>query len=97
MSLSTHVKDYILELHGSLHVILLSRQLGDLTEKLLKRVHCSKGHTVERNTFQDWLSAANSKWHQYAKQLERTGTQPRTNPDGDVYHSYSTEEDNLTG
>ena len=50
----------------------------------LKRVHCSRGHTVDRESFQAWLSAANPKWHQYAKELERTGAQPRTNPDGDV-------------
>ncbi|KAF8906251.1 DHS-like NAD/FAD-binding domain-containing protein [Gymnopilus junonius] len=50
----------------------------------LHRVHCSRGHVVARNTFQDWLSAANPQWHEYADELERTGTQPRTNPDGDV-------------
>ncbi|KIM44686.1 hypothetical protein M413DRAFT_25129 [Hebeloma cylindrosporum] len=50
----------------------------------LHRVHCSSGHKVDRDTFQDWLSAANPEWRQYAEDLERTGTQPRTNPDGDV-------------
>ncbi|KAF8966357.1 DHS-like NAD/FAD-binding domain-containing protein [Flammula alnicola] len=50
----------------------------------LHRVHCNRGHSVDRDTFQEWLSAANPKWHQYAEELERTGTQPRTNPDGDV-------------
>ena len=50
----------------------------------LQRVHCSRGHTVDRESFQTWLSAANPKWHQYAKELERTKAQPRTNPDGDV-------------
>lgn len=47
-------------------------------------MQCSNGHRVDRDTFQDWLSAANPEWHQYAQNLERTGTQPRTNPDGDV-------------
>lgn len=50
----------------------------------LQRVHCNRGHTVDRESFQAWLSAANPIWHQYAKELERTGVQPRTNPDGDV-------------
>jgi len=50
----------------------------------LHRVHCSRGHTVDRESFQAWLSAANPKWHQYAEDLERTKAQPRTNPDGDV-------------
>ncbi|TFK39838.1 DHS-like NAD/FAD-binding domain-containing protein [Crucibulum laeve] len=50
----------------------------------LHRVRCKNGHVVDRNTFQDWLSLANPKWYEYAQELERTGTQPRTNPDGDV-------------
>ncbi|KJA28037.1 hypothetical protein HYPSUDRAFT_130163 [Hypholoma sublateritium FD-334 SS-4] len=50
----------------------------------LHHVQCSKGHTVDRDTFQEWLSLANPKWHQYAQELELTGNQPRTNPDGDV-------------
>ncbi|PPQ67858.1 hypothetical protein CVT25_010297 [Psilocybe cyanescens] len=50
----------------------------------LHHVHCNRGHVVDRNTFQDRLSAANPKWYQYAEELERIGMQPRTNPDGDV-------------
>ncbi|EPQ56252.1 DHS-like NAD/FAD-binding domain-containing protein [Gloeophyllum trabeum ATCC 11539] len=50
----------------------------------LHKVHCNHGHTVDRETFQDWLSAANPQWKAYADDLERTGRQPRTNPDGDV-------------
>jgi len=63
---------------------LLSDDVLSLNLSLFKHVHCSNGHKVDRNTFQDWLSAANPGWHQYAEDLERTGTQPRTNPDGDV-------------
>ena len=50
----------------------------------LQRVHCSRGHTVDRESFQAWLSAENPKWHQYAMELERARALPRTNPDGDV-------------
>ncbi|KXN87442.1 NAD-dependent protein deacetylase SIR4 [Leucoagaricus sp. SymC.cos] len=50
----------------------------------LHKVHCSRGHIVDRNMFQDWLSSANPKWFAYAQEMERTNTQPRTNPDGDV-------------
>ncbi|KAF8159489.1 DHS-like NAD/FAD-binding domain-containing protein [Crassisporium funariophilum] len=50
----------------------------------LHRVRCIRGHNIDRNTFQDWLSSANPKWQEYAEELEQTGTQPRTNPDGDV-------------
>ncbi|KDR80691.1 hypothetical protein GALMADRAFT_153142 [Galerina marginata CBS 339.88] len=50
----------------------------------LHRVHCNRGHVFNRDIFQDWLSAANPRWRQYAEELESTGTQPRTNPDGDV-------------
>jgi NAD-dependent deacetylase sirtuin 4 len=50
----------------------------------LQSVHCSRGHTVDRESFQARLSAANPKWHQYARELKRTRAQPKTNPDGDV-------------
>ncbi|KAF9454292.1 DHS-like NAD/FAD-binding domain-containing protein [Macrolepiota fuliginosa MF-IS2] len=50
----------------------------------LHRVHCNRGHVVDRGTFQDWLSSANPSWFAYAQEMERMGTQPRTNPDGDV-------------
>lgn len=50
----------------------------------LHKVHCSHGHVVERNEFQDRLSAANPQWKAFADDLEITGRRPRTNPDGDV-------------
>ncbi|KAF9477605.1 DHS-like NAD/FAD-binding domain-containing protein [Pholiota conissans] len=50
----------------------------------LHHVHCSRGHIVDRSAFQERLSWVNPKWHEYAEELERTGAQPRTNPDGDV-------------
>lgn len=49
-----------------------------------KRVQCNKGHTIDRGTFQEWLSLVNPQWYQFARRLESTGSQPRTNPDGDV-------------
>ncbi|THV02489.1 DHS-like NAD/FAD-binding domain-containing protein [Dendrothele bispora CBS 962.96] len=50
----------------------------------LHRVRCKHGHLVDRDTFQEWLSTANPQWKEFAEEIERTGTQPRTNPDGDV-------------
>ncbi|EIN09499.1 DHS-like NAD/FAD-binding domain-containing protein [Punctularia strigosozonata HHB-11173 SS5] len=50
----------------------------------LHKVHCNRGHLVDRETFQDWISAANPQWKAFVDDLERAGQQPRTNPDGDV-------------
>ncbi|KAL4261976.1 sirtuin family protein [Pleurotus pulmonarius] len=50
----------------------------------LHKVSCSSGHVVDRQTFQDWLADANPKWKEFMAESERTGIQPRTNPDGDV-------------
>ncbi|EGN96840.1 hypothetical protein SERLA73DRAFT_58639 [Serpula lacrymans var. lacrymans S7.3] len=50
----------------------------------LHRVHCKFGHITTRDVFQDRLSANNPRWREYMDELERTGDQPRTNPDGDV-------------
>ncbi|KAF5350219.1 hypothetical protein D9758_007780 [Tetrapyrgos nigripes] len=50
----------------------------------LHRVRCKHGHLVDRNAFQEWLSIANPQWKAFADEVERTGNQPRTNPDGDV-------------
>lgn len=50
----------------------------------LHKVHCNRGHTIDRNTFQNWLSSANPKWLEYAQELESTRTRPKRNPDGDV-------------
>ncbi|KAJ7170468.1 DHS-like NAD/FAD-binding domain-containing protein [Mycena crocata] len=52
----------ILELHGSLHASF---------PKLI-HVHCKHGHVVDRDTFQNWLSAANPEWKAFADELERT-------------------------
>jgi NAD-dependent deacetylase sirtuin 4 len=50
----------------------------------LHRVKCSHEHTVDRDAFQEMLSAANPQWKQFIEDMERTGEKPRTNPDGDV-------------
>lgn len=34
--------------------------------------------------FQDLLSHHNPSWKAFADEMERSGTKPRTNPDGDV-------------
>lgn len=53
----------------------------------LQRVRCNRGHVVQRDVFQDWLSASNPQWKEFVDNLERTGQKPRTNPDGDVRSS----------
>ena len=55
-----------------------------LTNHAVQRVQCNNGHFIDRNTFQDRLSAANPQWHHYLKKFEVPGTRLRTNPDGDV-------------
>ncbi|OBZ73820.1 NAD-dependent protein deacetylase SIR4, partial [Grifola frondosa] len=50
----------------------------------LHKVHCSFGHVTDRDTFQQMLSEANPQWKAFSDDLEATGSQPRTNPDGDV-------------
>ncbi|TFK48554.1 DHS-like NAD/FAD-binding domain-containing protein [Heliocybe sulcata] len=73
--------------HKSLRDVWSSTNLEERILELhgtLHKVHCKHGHTVDRQIFQDWLSAANPQWKEYADDLERTGRQPRTNPDGDV-------------
>nr|GAT47264.1 NAD-dependent deacetylase [Mycena chlorophos] len=50
----------------------------------LHLVHCKHGHVVDRDLFQNWLSAANPQWKAFLDETERTGNKPRTNPDGDV-------------
>lgn len=90
------MKERILELHGSLHVRIC--QLRSSSCSLLiytrQKVHCSNGHVVDRQIFQERLSAANPQWKAYMDELEATGQRPRTNPDGDVsprlpfFHAY---------
>ncbi|KAI0272493.1 DHS-like NAD/FAD-binding domain-containing protein [Gloeopeniophorella convolvens] len=48
------------------------------------KVHCNHGHVYPRPIFQEWLGQANPRWSAYVDELERTGAQPKTNPDGDV-------------
>ncbi|KIR51944.1 hypothetical protein I315_05582 [Cryptococcus gattii Ru294] len=66
--LSPNTKPPILELHGT-----------------LAKVHCMKHrHEQSRDEYQEEISRLNPIWGEAAKEAERTGTQPRTNPDGDV-------------
>jgi NAD-dependent deacetylase sirtuin 4 len=79
------IAEGVLELHGTLHVSpLRCPSKGARHSSVAQRVRCRRGHTVERSTFQDWLSAANLEWNAFVAELERTGQKPRTNPDGDV-------------
>jgi len=48
------------------------------------KVRCQYGHFYPRAVFQEWIRQANPRWHAFLEELERTGTQPKTNPDGDV-------------
>ena len=78
------MKRRILELHGTLHVSSLSEVSVPHVYASCQKVHCSNGHVVDRDTFQDRLSAANPMWKAYMDELEATGQKPRTKPDGDV-------------
>ncbi|KAH9066689.1 DHS-like NAD/FAD-binding domain-containing protein [Lactarius vividus] len=48
------------------------------------KVRCQQGHIYPRAVFQEWLGQANPRWHAFLTELECTGAQPKTNPDGDV-------------
>ncbi|CEL56353.1 NAD-dependent protein deacetylase SIR4 OS=Batrachochytrium dendrobatidis (strain JAM81 / FGSC 10211) GN=BATDEDRAFT_20316 PE=3 SV=1 [Rhizoctonia solani AG-1 IB] len=50
----------------------------------LHSVHCKRNHTTNREEFQDELSRLNPAWKDFVDEMARTGTEPRTNPDGDV-------------
>ena len=47
-------------------------------------MNCQYGHVYPRTVFQEWLGQANPRWRAFVAELERTGAQPKTNPDGDV-------------
>jgi hypothetical protein len=49
-----------------------------------QKVNCQHGHVYPRTVFQAWLGEANPHWRTFLAELERTGAQPKTNPDGDV-------------
>ncbi|KAL7424514.1 hypothetical protein Q5752_000198 [Cryptotrichosporon argae] len=67
-TLDTQPDPSILELHGT-----------------LARVHCLKHrHEQPRDAYQAQLAALNPAWDAEAREAERTGRRPRTNPDGDV-------------
>ncbi|QRV88318.1 NAD-dependent histone deacetylase SIR2 [Ceratobasidium sp. AG-Ba] len=50
----------------------------------LHAVHCRRKHKIDRTVFQDQLSELNPSWKEFMDEMTRTGTEPRTNPDGDV-------------
>ncbi|WWD19876.1 hypothetical protein CI109_104344 [Kwoniella shandongensis] len=65
---SSNPSSRILELHGT-----------------LAKVHCLKHrHEQTRDSYQAEISELNPIWDHEAKEAERTGNRPRTNPDGDV-------------
>lgn len=42
------------------------------------------GFRGSRNVFQDILERDNPRWHEFAREMREKGTEPKTNPDGDV-------------
>ncbi|CAE6535753.1 unnamed protein product [Rhizoctonia solani] len=50
----------------------------------LHTVHCRRNHSIGREEFQEQLSRLNPAWKEFMDEMARTGTEPRTNPDGDV-------------
>lgn len=94
----TEVDQRILELHGSIFVspvfcsfppprhtlsVLLFRREAS-SDRNEQKVNCQRGHVYPRAVFQEWLGQANPRWRAFLAELERTGAQPKTNPDGDV-------------
>ncbi|KAH9995380.1 DHS-like NAD/FAD-binding domain-containing protein [Russula compacta] len=73
--------------HAALRRVLseseLDRHILELHGSIFK-VHCQHGHVYPRAVFQEWLGEANPRWRAFLAELERTGAQPKTNPDGDV-------------
>lgn len=73
--------------HAALRRILpepeVDRRILELHGSIFK-VHCQYGHVYPRTVFQEWLGKANPRWRTFIDELERTGAQPRINPDGDV-------------
>lgn len=47
-------------------------------------VRCSHGHEIDRNEFQEMLGRENPGWKAFVDELEASGQQLRTNPDGDI-------------
>jgi hypothetical protein len=69
----------ILELHGS-----------------LKHVHCLKClNVLDRDEVQIQLSKLNPSWWEYLHENIRQGTEPKTNPDGEISPAFSTRETKL--
>lgn len=77
------MQDNILELHGTLFVSILLCIISIITYTL-QHVKCNRGHRIGRDIFQEWLSKANPRWAEFFEETLRAGSQPRTNPDGDV-------------
>ncbi|KAH9995566.1 DHS-like NAD/FAD-binding domain-containing protein [Russula vinacea] len=74
--------------HAALRRILSSepevdRRILELHGSIFK-VNCQHGHVYPRTVFQEWLGEANPGWRAFLAELDRTGAQPKTNPDGDV-------------
>ncbi|CAO1615181.1 unnamed protein product [Sympodiomycopsis kandeliae] len=42
------------------------------------------GFRGSRSVFQDILEQTNPRWHEFAQEMREKGTEPKTNPDGDV-------------
>ncbi|KIJ55484.1 hypothetical protein M422DRAFT_151590 [Sphaerobolus stellatus SS14] len=89
--LHTHfARNIITQNVDGLHLKALSLNLDDEDPRILQlhgslhQVHCRKHHLESRSRFQTRISAANPKWKALADELERTNTQLRTNPDGDI-------------
>ncbi|KAI0285837.1 DHS-like NAD/FAD-binding domain-containing protein [Russula aff. rugulosa BPL654] len=73
--------------HAALRPILPECEVNERILELhgnIFKVHCQFGHVYPRTVFQEWLGQANPRWREFITELERTGTQPKMNPDGDV-------------
>lgn len=88
---SNFVPKLITQNVDGLHIKAIPQEApNDARERILELhgtlhvVHCRRRHAIDRETFQEQLSLLNPAWKEFVDEMTRTGTEPRTNPDGDV-------------
>ncbi|KAF8596415.1 DHS-like NAD/FAD-binding domain-containing protein [Ceratobasidium sp. AG-I] len=90
LQLTGHVQNLITQNVDGLHHKAIPGSATRIKERILElhgtlhSVHCRTGHSIPREEFQDELSRLNPSWRDFMEEMARTGTEPRTNPDGDV-------------
>ncbi|KAF8524199.1 DHS-like NAD/FAD-binding domain-containing protein [Gautieria morchelliformis] len=87
---TSHLKSIITQNVDGLHLKARSLGVEDDDPRILQlhgslhQVHCRKHHLESRLLFQTRIATANPRWKALSDQVEYTGNQLRTNPDGDI-------------